>query len=139
VFAINDPFWYLLTDDDRRDALRRTHRALKPGGVLLLDGPNFLWILKHYRPPAPTEKKSIRRIPSISIDFHAGVWSHYDTFEVEGAVVRDEHHFAILSFPQVEALLRSTGFDRLETFRGYASRASERLDGPRMMVAAWKT
>jgi SAM-dependent methyltransferase len=141
VLAVSDPFWYLLTDDSRRDALQRAHRALKPGGLLFLDGPNFLWILRNYRAPTPTEKESVRRTPSHSIDFHSAVWSHYDTFEIggSGAVVRDEHHLAILTFPQLEGLLRDEDFDRIETFNGYVSRSSERLDGPRMLVAAWKS
>jgi len=53
--------------------------------------------------------------------------------------ILDEHRLAILSFPQVETLLREGGFDRIETFNGYESRASEHLDGARMMVAAWKS
>jgi SAM-dependent methyltransferase len=138
VLAVNDPFWYLLSDGERRDALERTYRALRPGGLVFLDGPNFGWILENYRAPTPTEKNGVRRTPSVSFDLQKGVWSHYDTFEADGKVVRDEHHFAILTFEQIEDLLRSSGFEQLETFTSWSSRASERPDGARMMVAARK-
>jgi SAM-dependent methyltransferase len=67
VLAIGDPWWYLLTPEDRADALASSYRALRPGGVILLDGPNFDWILDHYRPPVPSEVRYgealIRRSP----------------------------------------------------------------------------
>ena len=84
-------------------------------------------------------KSSIRRSAEIAIDFHAAVWSHHDTFEVDGgAIVKDVHNYAIMSWPQIETLLRDAGFDRMETFTGYDSRAPERLDGSRILVAARK-
>jgi SAM-dependent methyltransferase len=139
IVAINDPFWYLVADAERRDALRRVHRALRAGGVAFLEGPSFLWILANRRPPEPVEKEGIRRVPSHTIDFHEAIWTHRDVFEKGGKVFHeDEHRFAMLTFPQMEELLVSSGFDRIETFKGYASRVSERLDGPRILVAARK-
>jgi SAM-dependent methyltransferase len=140
IVAVNDPFAYLLTAAERRDALDRCHRALRPGGVLFLDLPNFLWILKNLRAPAPIEKSGVRRVPSHEIDVHRAVWSHVDRFEIaaDGSVVVDRHDFAILTLPHVEEQVAAAGFAGVETFRSYASRASEALDGPRMLVAARK-
>jgi SAM-dependent methyltransferase len=57
VVAVADPWWYLLTAAERADALERVRRALGPRGVVVLEGPNFEWILDHYLPPAnPTRR-----------------------------------------------------------------------------------
>ncbi|MBV8940669.1 MAG: class I SAM-dependent methyltransferase [Solirubrobacterales bacterium] len=144
VFAISDPFWYLLSEAERVEALRRVHIALKPGGVAFLDGPNFLWILKHYRSPGPATVSlpglRVRRVASHTIDFHEAIWTHYDRFTITRGTVTetvcDEHRFAMLSLPDVMTALRTTGFAKLQTFSDYDSRASERVTGPRMMVAA---
>ena len=86
VTAINDPFAHMLTGDDKAEALRRVHRALKPGGVVLLDVPNFLWILKHYRAPEPMQASiegdtvTLRR--EHQIDFHSAVFTTIEHYEL---------------------------------------------------------
>lgn len=147
VFAISDPFWYLLSEGERLEALRRVRDALKPGGIVFLDGPNFFWILKHYRSPEPATVSlaglEVHREPSHVIDFHEAIWTHVDQFTISrGAdpeTVWDEHRFAMLSLPEVMAALERTGFANLQTFSDYDSRASEQVSGPHMMVAAQRT
>jgi hypothetical protein len=112
VTAINGPFAHLLTGRDRADALRRVRDALRPGGGVLIDVPNFLWILKHYRAPAemradiPGGEVRLRR--EHAIDFHAAVFTtveHYD-------LIRDgEHHpsdkthaYAMTTLPELAYL-----------------------------------
>jgi SAM-dependent methyltransferase/GNAT superfamily N-acetyltransferase len=144
VFAGSDPFWYLLSDGERLEALRRVRGALNPDGIVFLDGPNFLWILKHYRSPEPATVSlpglELHRQPSHAIDFHEAIWTHSDRFTItrgtNAEVVCDQHRFAMLSPPEVMTALGKAGFVRLETFSDYESRASEQVVGPRMMVAA---
>jgi hypothetical protein len=144
VFAISDPFWYLLSEGERLEALRRVRDALKPDGIMCLDGPNFLWILNHYRSPEPATVSlaglELHREPSHAIDFHEAIWTHHDKFTIvrgtSTETVCDEHRFAMLSLPEVTTALRTTGFAELQTFSDYDSRASEQVTGPRMMVAA---
>jgi SAM-dependent methyltransferase len=144
VFAISDPFWYLLSEDERLEALRRIRDALKPGGIVFLDGPNFLWILKHYRSPEPATVSlaglEVHRERSHAIDFHAAVWTHADKFTIsrgtDTETVWDEHRFAMLSLPEVMTALGRIGFAKPQTFSDYDSRANEQVTGPRMMFAA---
>lgn len=144
VLAVSDPFWYLLSDGERFDALGRVHTALKPGGIVFLDGPNFLWILKHYRSPkaatASLKGLEVHRAPSHTIDFHEAIWTHTDEFTItrgaDTVTVYDEHRFAMLSLPEVMTALRTAKFAKLQTFSDYESRESERVTGPRMMLAA---
>ncbi len=144
MIAVSDPFWYILSEVQRIEALARVRTALKPGGIVLLEGPNFLWILKHYRPPQPKLVSltgvEVHRSPAHVIDVHEATWTHRDRFTITRnsgtAIVCDEHRFAILTLPEVTAALRSTGFAELQTFSSYASRASERVTGPHMIIAA---
>jgi SAM-dependent methyltransferase len=144
VTAINDPFSHMLTGRDRADALRRVFRALRPDGVLLLDVPNFLWILKHYRAPEPMRtavpggEVHLRR--EHLLDFHAAVFTtveHYD-------LIRDgEHHpsskshaYAMTTLPELAHHLESAGFAGLETYGSWDARDVERIEGSRLIVSA---
>ena len=55
ILAVGGPWWHLLTGRERADALSQVTRALRPEGIFVLDGPNFEWILDHYREPQPSE------------------------------------------------------------------------------------
>ncbi len=54
VVAMNGPFSYLPTPDDREDAALCAFGALRPGGLVVIDLANFPWILKNYREHPPT-------------------------------------------------------------------------------------
>jgi len=147
IVSINGPFSYLLEVEERVDALRRMHRALRPGGVLFLDIANFVWLLKNFQEFRETSKPfrglSARRIQHFRVDFHRHVWTQIDEFEYEKpdeAPVRlsKSHHCAILTLPELQYFLRQEGFIELRTFNGYESRANEPLTGRDMLVAARK-
>lgn len=144
VVAVNDPFSYLLTPTERIDAFGRCANALKPGGVIFIDIPNFHWILKNYRTPpeivVDVGGSTVTRRARHEIEFHDAIWTHTDDFEIKtGADTRNEsktHRFAMITLPEVVAGLTKTGFEELRTYNGYAARRSERLTGPRIMVSA---
>ena len=144
VTVVSDPFWYILFEARRIEALGRLCTALKPGGIVLLEGPNFLGILRHCRPPQPSTMslagREVHRSPTHVVDFHEAIWTHRDRFTIASdtgtATVCDEHRFAMLTLPDVIAALRATGFAEPRTFSSYASRASERVTGPHMIIAA---
>src|SRR5262249_6774744 len=83
--VINGPLSYLLQRSERREALSRLRASLAPGGVLVLDLPNFPWILQNYIPPAvdvrTLEGWTFTRTPTHEIDRDAGLFVHRDRFE----------------------------------------------------------
>lgn len=127
VVAVGDPWWYLLTPETRADALKRVHLSLRPGGVLILDGPNFEWILEHYRQPEPSEAlvdgTLVRRIPTHDIDRNAGTWSQTDTFSAPyaGEELTMVHRFAILPLGEVLSSVGEAGFDCVDWYSSWAS------------------
>lgn len=150
IVSVNGPFFYLLTPRERREALLRVHRALKPGGVAFFDLANFLYLLRTYREGTlpvvrrPIGRHWVTRRSEHFFDFHDAIWGHRDTFEVEqhgGALVAthiETFRFAIITPPEILDGLLSLGFVDLRAFNGWDSRASEVLAGPRIMLAARK-
>lgn len=154
IIAVNSSFAHVVTAEERQDALRRCWRALVPGGALLLDVPNYVWILSHYRAPedrwAEWRGRRVRLRRRHEVDPHAAVfttWEEYAVFEPASQSEEDVepepilthemvHPYAILTYPELTFQLKRAGFDGLETFTSYGARAPERLTGERMMVAA---
>ena len=140
VLAVGGPWWYLLTPEARADALSRVHRALRPGGAVVLDGPNVEWILDHYRQPEPSEAHVdgalVHRVPVHDIDQVGGTWSHTDTFSAREA--GDEltmiHRLAIIPLEKVLSSLQEAGFDRVDSFSSWTSKAPGGPDGLRIVA-----
>ena len=144
VTAINDPFSHMLTGRDRSRALQRAFRALRPGGLLLVDVPNFLWILRNYRTPEPmravVDGAEVHLRREHVLDFHAAVFTtieHYDLVrDGESHPSSKTHAYAMTTFPELAFHFEQAGFHAVETYRSWAARGAERLDGPRLIVSA---
>jgi hypothetical protein len=144
VAAINDPFSHMLTGKYKADALRRVSNALRPGGVVMLDLPNFLWILKNYRAPEmmttsiPGGTVSLER--EHRIDFHDAVFTTVEHYTLirhgESHPSSKSHAYAMTTLPEVSYHLSQAGFNELETYASWDARGVERIDGARMMVSA---
>jgi SAM-dependent methyltransferase len=140
IVAVGDPWWYLLTAAARADALSRVRRALRPQGAVVLEGPNFEWILDHYREPQPTEADvngvRVRRVPRHDINRAAGTWTQTDSFSTPGD--DDEltmvHSFAIVPLTEVRSALDHAGFDPVELYTNWASNAPGGPEGPRIVA-----
>ncbi|HEX8451732.1 MAG TPA: class I SAM-dependent methyltransferase [Longimicrobium sp.] len=145
AIGVNSSFAHLVTPAERADALRRIHRALKPGGVVFLDLPNFLWILKNHVPPQPytfeVQGETVTLNRSQDIDFHAATFITTDEYvyarsgQSEARLV---HSYGMTTLPDLQHHLDAAGFDDARTFNSYAARTPERLDGPRILLAARK-
>jgi SAM-dependent methyltransferase len=145
IAAVNGPYSYLLETPQRRNALTRCARALKPGGVLFLDLANFWWILKHYRAPEPVRFEvdggEVLRTPRHELDFHHGHWTHHDHFawldaSGEERSATKTHAMAMVTFSEIAFFLGELGFEEVHTFNSYEDREPAPLAGHRVMVTA---
>lgn len=139
VVAAGGPWWYLQTRTQRVGALVRVRRALRPGGLVVLDGPNLSWILDHYRAPQPSETTVggilVRRTPRHHIDTDRRIWTHTDHFLASsGEELTMVHRLAIIPAAEVLAALEEAGFGHVEAYRSWASTSPEPPDGPRVIA-----
>ena len=144
VTAINDPFSHMLTGHEKAEALSRIFGALRPRGVVVLDIPNFLWILKNYsardpmRASVPGGEVHLRR--EHVIDYHAAVFEtieHYNLIrDGEDHPSTMTHPYAMTTWPELEYHMERVGFSQLETYGSWDAREPERIDGFRLMVSA---
>lgn len=145
VALINGPLSYVLDPRDRRAALERCRRALRPDGVLLVEVGNFPWILKNYRPPPDLQLEvdgvTVLRTARHEIDFHRGHFTHQDHFEWtdpdgEARRIDKTHRMAMIAFPEIAYFLADVGFTEVATFNEYDDREPAVLTGKRILVAA---
>lgn len=145
IAAVNGPYSYVLKAQERQEAVRRCARALRPGGVLLLEFSDFPWILRHYREPEPLERHidgtQIRRTARHDIDYHAGTFTHHDHFAwmnasgQAGEAVKT-HAMALVSFAEVRYFLEQAGLDDIRTFNEYTDREPALLRARRVLLTA---
>ena len=145
IVAVNGPFSYLPGHAERRDAVERCARALRPGGVLFLHFSNFWWILRHYREPEEKtielEGVTVTRTARHEIDYHAGRFTHVDTFAWQDRAGRQQratktHDMRMVGPPETERLLRAAGLSDVRTYDSYEDREPTALSGKRVLIAA---
>jgi SAM-dependent methyltransferase len=144
IAALNAPFAYLLDIPSRLDALARMYRALHPNGIIFLDFPNFLWILRHYRPPqesAFTDENGdkFRRVTRHDLDWHSSTFTHSDTFYRNDQYLSTQvHRMGIVAPQTIISLLEQAGFTDIRTYNSFANRESQRINQQRIMLSARK-
>lgn len=145
IAAVNGPYYYVLETSDRRDALARCARALRPGGVLFLELSSFSWILKNYRDPPEVTMEidgiTVTRTAHHEFDFHRGLMSHHDQFDwVDGSgeerTASKTHRMAMVSYPEIALFLDDLGFEEVHTFNSLEDRAPGLLVGRKILVSA---
>jgi SAM-dependent methyltransferase len=142
VLGVNSSFAHLIRPEERADALRRVYRALRPRGVVLLDLPNFLWILRHYQPPRSFSSTLHGRAVTLrrrhDLDYHDATLTTTDryVFEDGSPSVELVHVYGMSTPVELTDSLSKAGFTRIHTYDSYDSQAPERLSGARMLLAA---
>lgn len=144
VTAIDDSFSHLLSAEERTQSLRHAFQALRPGGALFVDVPNFLWILKNYRSPlelrSPIPGGEVVLEREHEIDFHAATFTTIEDYRLlRGGTeqrVQMRHVYAMTSPPELEYQLRLAGFRSFETYGSYSARSPEPIRGGRILISA---
>jgi SAM-dependent methyltransferase len=147
VIAVNGPFAYLVTPQARSLGLRAAMRALRPGGEIVIDVPNFEWILSHYREPTPEHRSvrgghvELRR--EHRIDQHARVFTTIDHYTVTGLTpntetARQTHRYAMVPPGELVSALEAAGFENVQDFGSFGSRTPQASHGSRLLLVGSK-
>jgi len=145
AIAFDGVLWSLLSHAHRVDAARRLRRALRPGGVLLVEGPNMLWLLQANRElPVQSElyhRATVVRLPAQDTDFHEGVLIQRDTIvvgidEEQLTEWRETYRLALLGWPFLRLALEEAGFEGIETFGDLRATGWGRIMGEGIVVTA---
>ena len=147
LFAINGPLLYLTRWQDRAAGLAHCFSALAAGGWLLLELPNFLYLLKNYQAPrwqtATHKEYELRRRATHRFDYGAALWLHEERVEwrASGGQERgytEQYAFAIITPPELEMMLQRVGFINIEFYRDWSARSQGVSGEQRILVAAQK-
>jgi SAM-dependent methyltransferase len=147
VISVNGPFAYLLTPAARSNGLRAAVRALRPSGLIVIDVPNFDWIVAHYRVPLRQERPfgggtvELRREHVIDREKH--VFTTIDHYEVRGSapdarVVSQTHAYAMVSPETLVSELEASGLAAIRDFGSFESRTPRTTYGARLLLVASK-
>ena len=133
-------FGYLEEDADNAQVLRQAHRALKPGGRILIDALNREWVLANQTP----EERHKREDGAVIIErraFDQTAGRNHVTFEI---VERDGarrqaggHHVRLYALAEMRALLEEAGLVYERAYGGYGT-APYAPSSRRMIVVARK-
>ena len=144
IVVCNGPLGYILDDSELAETLLAMVAALRPGGVLITDTPNFPWILDHYEPPAVQRAQirgfEVERRSRHEIDRSLQRFTHVDVITVSqggGRQVQREERFpfAMRSSSFLLEAHQAAGLQALEAWQGWdADAPSDTVDGPRVLL-----
>jgi 2-polyprenyl-3-methyl-5-hydroxy-6-metoxy-1,4-benzoquinol methylase len=142
IVAINSVFAHLLEPEVQLDALARAHRALATRGLLVLDLPNFEWILTHYRQPRSEEAfvagERVILCRRHEINLARSVFTTIDQIRLgtdsSEPFLRQVHPYAMTTRSELEALLRGAGFLSIKVYDSFLAREPARVAGPRLLA-----
>ena len=136
VIAVNSVFHHLHGAAAQDLALRRAWRALRPGGLLVLDLADFGWIRAHYRAPVPREGVVMGRPVVLKVQ-HEITDERFVTrqvFHVGAETVEKVHDYAVIDGARLAERLRETGFVGIARYPGWQARAPTEGGGRMVLV-----
>lgn len=143
--GINSSYAHLLSSAQRATALRQVARSLRQTGLLLLDLPNFPWILAHYRQPVPLERvwkgKRITRYREHRIDREQVTVTTIDRDVVTDAGRKPvafikRHVYAIVDHETHLSELAAAGFTDVTLFSHFDARLPVTVPTGRLIYVA---
>lgn len=139
---------HILTDDELLLSLRIFHNALRKGGIAILDLINPLKFFRIGFQPTEVQTHqrdgvTVKRTLKHSIDEINAIWQQDESVTIndgEHSVSHHELHFIrILTYPEVNHLLKDAGFAESKCFGSFTQRKEAQEKATRLIVVATKT
>jgi SAM-dependent methyltransferase len=124
-------------DEDNQRVLENVVRALKPGGVLLLDIPNRDVFLKDMLPYIVTEKENNLMIDRLSFDTLSGRWYNRRVVIRDGVRKDKPFYVRIYNPSEIQPLLSQAGLDVIKMLGGFDGQPLS-TETRRMVIVAKK-
>jgi SAM-dependent methyltransferase len=146
IICMNSAFQYLLTDEDILQTLRAFHRALKPGGVAIIDMMNFLSLLGRYKESRVEHysKNGIdfKRAIEHSVEDVLAIWNHREFGIIkddgETTTYHELHRFRMLNYNEMRRFLTEAGFHQIRCFGEFIAREEAKSNAKRLIFVAVK-
>ena len=145
VCGIQDPFNYVLTEEELEKSLARVKSLLRPGGLLVVDMMNFASLYGNWAEGMINDSKgdnwSIHRRISHRVDDVNMLWYHTTTnhMELDGKSRewKEEHVLRMWTFPEFRGHLLANGFSDVRLFGELKAEAEEATThAPRLVIVA---
>ncbi|MEM7154800.1 MAG: GNAT family N-acetyltransferase [Myxococcota bacterium] len=145
AIAFEGALWSRLTHEARVAAARRLRTAVRPGGLLVVEGPNSLAVLHAGgQPPVRTElyhRAQVSQIPRLDLDTHDGVATYRDAIgvDIDGVGVADwveRRQVALMGLPLLRVALVEAGWEGVEVYRDLDGTGPARVSGPTVVLTA---
>ncbi|PWI48089.1 hypothetical protein CEE45_08675 [Candidatus Heimdallarchaeota archaeon B3_Heim] len=151
IFGINGSMAYLLSSDEFSLAFRNIFRALRPGGIFLVDLMNFYGLIKSYKPPEPQnieiDGKKALYVLSFKIDLNRTTWTHHARIILSGdekddkkktLLYEDIHELSMINLRELQFYAKLAGLNFIENFQSYEDRPYDRKSGIRIIAVFQK-
>jgi SAM-dependent methyltransferase len=147
VSMINGVFYYFPSGPAMVEAVAQVYALLKPGGLLVMEGGNLLYFLRHYG--QGLQAKTIQRLRGVrvrrrirhEIDLAASRWIHHDTYdvpEVPGINFSERFSFTIFAPLAVQEALEQAGFVDVSVHPSWQRGAGDVPCGSRLVITGHK-
>ncbi|GAM21407.1 hypothetical protein SAMD00019534_045820, partial [Acytostelium subglobosum LB1] len=154
IASIHGPFQYLTEIEHQQQAVDNMYRALRPGGVIILDVSNFLGSMSHFQ--SHTEHcqvvngTRVKRMSSVRLDHDRSIWNQHDIFvNMDGDIeeeaeqhIEESHQFYMFTSDELRQLLESQGFVNIMFAHRYSANSISSDgtgEGPRLIVTGQKS
>lgn len=139
VVSLDGAFGQLPSDRDDLRCLEAARKALKPGGLLLLDTLNKEWLMRHFEPnywEQGEERKSSVVLDQIGFDFERGRLDNRRVIvDADGRRTPSFISVRVYALTELKSQLERAGLNYLQSWGGFDASAYG-MDSPRTIVLA---
>lgn len=138
VVNLCSSFGYFDDDADHLRVLQQVHKALKPGGRLLLEMSNRDYILRHFRPHHWEDRDDFLLLERRELDLHRSrVKAHWEKVYSDGSRQTYTHHLRLFTLAELRWLSQQAGLTVLGAY-GNVDGEPYGLDASRLVVLTQK-